>query len=149
MDNSTRPNSVVLPDTLDPFRDSIASSESSTGGYDSSFDRTPSLQPTEPSLAHIRDATTRGPEQPRNLPLHGQIIVDEILAVQPVDNSAEKELSHSNLKKNSASIFALSELVTRRAIPHPLDRSARNIKAGKRKTSITKWIFVSTLVATK
>jgi hypothetical protein len=83
------------------------------------------------------------------LPPLTQTDPDAILPVRPAGAATETEGQSDISQEYQESITAFSQLVTRRAIPEPLDRSPKNIKAGKRRITATKWIFVIILILLK
>jgi hypothetical protein len=163
MENSTRHHSSASLDAQDPFRDPISSAESSISAHDSSSDRSDEIRihpPTELIPAHIRDpiaSNSRRQQQQRYVPTHSQDLTDVILSIPPIGRPGEdvhydlpqREKLELQYPQDTDSSPTLPELVTRRAIPEPLDRTPRKIKVGKRLILATKWIFVSFLVSAK
>lgn len=159
MADSQRSRVAPWADDADPFRDPGTSESSSVSEYESSVDGTRDRQPGEPRPVHsggprgprrqISTSNLRTSEPLQPLQSLNQIDQDAILPVRPTGTAIEAEGQSGISPEYHESITAFSQLVTRRAIPEPLDRSPKNIKTGKRRITITKWVFVIILIFLK
>jgi len=165
MDNSTRRQSASSSNISDPFRDPDLPSQTSLPEQPSN---TPFIPTSHEVFAPnvINDSQSRGQdnsntsheEELSSSYSSSQSDVDVILPIQPAHFATSLEIVHGTSRNGIAgsvhthstdSIFALSELVTRREAGEPVDRSPKTVKAGKRKISITKWISIIILLAIK
>jgi hypothetical protein len=160
MANSEHSGEVPGSNGADPFRDPATSSEySSVSDDESSIDATRDREPGEPRPMHIEgprgprrqisSSNLRNQQQRQHVPSENEIDPDAILPIPLAGDPPREEEANDISQEHEDSISAFSQLVTRRAIPEPLDRSPKTIKAGKRKITITKWIFIIILIAMK
>jgi hypothetical protein len=167
MDNSSRSQSASSLYTSDPFRDPDLSSQTyqpeqlaptDTSCIPTSYEF---LAPSDVNASQIsgRDVSNlQLQEQSHNASSSSQSVSDEILPVQPAYHPTSYDVVHGTSlggiaepghPKSTNSTSALYELVTRREVGKPVDRSPEIIRVSKRKISITKWILITVLLAIK
>jgi hypothetical protein len=157
MENSRLRQSSASLSTQGLFRDPTPSVGSSISVHDSFSDLSteiPTNPPAEFRPAHVRDpiaSSLRHQQQQCHPPTHSQNLSDEILNISPIGHSPGEDSEKLELRypQHGDPSSTGSELSTRRAIPEPLDRTPRKIKAGKRMIRITKWVFIAILLSAK
>lgn len=167
MDNSLRRQSASSSNISDPFRDPDLPSQTyqpeqlaptNTSYIPTSYESL-ALSDINASQISGRDVSNlHRQEQSRNDSSSSQSVSDEILPVQPAYHATSYGVVHGTSiggiaepghPKGTNSTSALYELVTRREVGKPVDRSPEIIRVGKRKISITKWILITALLAIK
>jgi hypothetical protein len=167
MDNSPRRQSASSSNISDPFRDPDLPSQTyqpeQVAPTNTSYIPTSHefLPPSDLNASQIsgRDfSNLHSQEQLRNASSSSQSVSDAILPVQPAYHATSYDVVHGTSPggiaepdhpKGTNSTSTLYELVARREVGMPVDRSPEIIRVGKRKIYITKWILITVLLAVK
>jgi hypothetical protein len=167
MDNSSPSQSASSSYHSDPFRDPDLPSQTyqpeQVAPTDASYIPTSYefLAPSDVNASQIsgRDVSNlHRQEQSSNTSSSSQSVSDEILPVQPAYHATSYDvvpgtslggIAEPDHSRNANSTSALYDLVTRREVGKPVDRSPEIIRVGKRKISIAKWILITVLLAIK
>jgi hypothetical protein len=167
MDNSALRQSTSSSNISDPFRDPVLPSQtdqpeqpvpSNTSHVPTSYEVLPPSDINAPQIRGREVSNIHHQEQSRHALSSSQIGSDAIVPIGPGYHATSHDVAHGTSRdgtvepdhlQSTNSTFALSKLVTRRVAGEPVDQSPEIIKAGKRKISITKWIFIIALLAFK